>query len=106
MLRRVDGDPEILRSLIELFFKTYPVDLQSIENSIASEAFADAERVAHSLKGSLQIFFKGALPLAAYAVEEACRTAEVSLARMKVAELRESFASAQSCLDDLREYLE
>lgn len=106
MLRRVDGDPDILRSLVEIFFDSYPAQLQELELAVRSGNLEDAERIAHSLKGSLQLFFKGELPMATFALEDASRSGVATLAQEKLATLNLAFINAEPCLAELREYLE
>lgn len=63
---RLDGDPELLRELVEIFVAEYPGLLQSIATSIDQQSYDDIKKLSHKLKGSaLQFSGTGVSALAA-----------------------------------------
>lgn len=105
MLQRVDGEIEILQEVIAVFFDTYPEQLETIREALCAENFAEAERSAHALKGSLQIFFKGEVIRLAYETEIAARASAQSDALNRLLELRNELSAIRPLLDELKEYL-
>lgn len=47
-----DGDPELLLDLIQMFLDDGPSKVAAVTNGLAAGDFDQAERAAHSLKGS------------------------------------------------------
>jgi PAS domain S-box-containing protein len=66
-LARVGGDRELLKSLIEVFFESYPAQLTQMREAINGDDAAGLYRLAHTLVGAVGIF--GARP----ALETAAR---------------------------------
>ncbi|HEV2222936.1 MAG TPA: response regulator [Candidatus Acidoferrales bacterium] len=67
LLERVQGDRELLTEIVHLFETGLPAILQGLHESIAREDAVEIARVAHTLKGSVGNFGRGA---ACRAVEE------------------------------------
>ena len=105
MLQRVDGEIEILQEVITAFFDTYPGQLETIHEALCAENYAEAERSAHALKGSLQIFFKGEVIRLVYETEIAARACNQSEAIKSLLDLQTELAAIGPLLDDLKEYL-
>lgn len=55
-LATTDNDPNLLRTLIELYFEQLPSLLAEIEGGLASKSAESVQRNAHSLKGAIGIF--------------------------------------------------
>ena len=55
-LSHMDGDPVLLRELIEMFLETGPSTLSKIRQALDGQDFMTAERSAHTLKGSVGAF--------------------------------------------------
>ncbi len=105
LLRRVDGDTELLIELIEIFFTSYPQQISALEEALQNREYLEAEHTAHSLKGALQTFFKGALPAKALACEYAAAQGNADNLEVCIAELKVELLNAQSVFEELREYL-
>jgi PAS domain S-box-containing protein len=94
-LARVGGDPELLRSLTEVFFDSYPAQLEQIRAAISRDDAPAVYRLAHTLVGAVGIF--GARPAVEAAsrleamgregrltgAEEAWKRLEAAVARLK-----------------------
>ncbi len=55
-LSRLDGDCDLLKSLISYFLEGYDNYLMTIRNSIAEENFKETQRSAHTFKGAVSNF--------------------------------------------------
>ncbi len=55
-LAQVDGDPELLTEVVDLFLQDYPRLLRQIKESAESGDHQSFQRAAHTIKGSLGIF--------------------------------------------------
>ena len=106
MLLRVDGEIDILRQVIEAFFETYPDQLGEIRALLLKEEGEQASRVAHSLKGSIQTFFKGPLATLVFNTESAARDGNHADALESLNALELEFQACKTLLEDLRDYLE
>jgi HPt (histidine-containing phosphotransfer) domain-containing protein len=54
-LDRVEGDAEILSSLIDIFFSELPAMVENIQKAVQGGDATGLERAAHRLKGSLGV---------------------------------------------------
>lgn len=79
-LHRVGGDPELLAEIGHLFLSEYPSLVDRMAAAIPAHDAQSLERAAHSLKGSVANF--GAQPAvdAAFALEQAGRSGDLSRA--------------------------
>jgi PAS domain S-box-containing protein len=68
-LSHMDGDPILLRELIELFLETGPATLLKIREALDNQDFQTAEHSAHTLKGSVGAFRVESLMVLAAEVE-------------------------------------
>jgi HPt (histidine-containing phosphotransfer) domain-containing protein len=55
-LARVDGDRELFREVMGLFFEDYPATMAEIDNAISEGDGARLNRAAHALKGAVANF--------------------------------------------------
>ena len=67
LMKRMDSDPRLLRTLVTVFEADYPELLTELEAALASANAEGIERAAHTLKGAISVF--GAGPAYAYAQE-------------------------------------
>ena len=52
LFKRLDGDLELLRDLVQIFSQDSPLLLQKIDGAIKNRAFEDVRKLSHKLKGS------------------------------------------------------
>ena len=52
LFKRLDGDMELLRDLLQIFSRESPLLLQKIDGAIKHRDFEDVRKLAHKLKGS------------------------------------------------------
>ena len=53
LLRNVDGDAELLREIVDLFFESSEEIVQTLQNAISGADAEGVNRTAHQLKGAL-----------------------------------------------------
>ena len=75
-LERVDGREQMLRELVEVFFAECPKLIQQIRENIDIENGAELRRVAHTLKGSADVFGADGVSQAAHRLEQIGREGE------------------------------
>jgi CheY-like chemotaxis protein len=96
-MRRVDGDPMLLREMIELFAKEGPAVLADVVRAARAPDAVSLQIAAHTLKGMVGTFGAGALFTAAQELEsmarrgdltgasECCRDLEAGVPRLRTA---------------------
>lgn len=103
ILERVEGDVELLREIVGLFFEETPELLSSIRESIARRDSAALEHAAHSLKGTVSSFGARAAREAALRLEVVGRSGDLTYAEPACVELEKEIASLTQALTDFRE---
>ncbi|MFO0871810.1 MAG: response regulator [Pirellulales bacterium] len=99
-LAHVEGDPELLREVIRTFLAESPRLLQQLDEALQRQETTVAERLAHTLKGSLKLFGQTRAVAAATHLEALAREGNLSAAF----QARPELASALDCLTaELRE---
>lgn len=88
LLRRVEGDLELLVTIVEVFLSQLPRRLESIEASLRSGDASALAEAAHALKGSVANFSNGHVYRLSSRIEELARSGEVNEAEAAVASLR------------------
>lgn len=73
-LRTVDGDVELLRELLDLFFEDYPEHLRSIREAVEHGDTGQLGRAAHTLKGAAAAISAERVREAAFALERVAKT--------------------------------
>lgn len=101
-LHNVGGDPEILRTLFQMFLEQGPARLGQIEAALATGDVGTLEREAHSLKGAAAILGMERLRGLASSVERAGAAGDLARAAPNMTELR---AALDDVLRALREEL-
>lgn len=76
LLERVEGDQELLRELLALFFQEYPKLLEEISRAMEYRRAEQVERLSHSLKSALLNLSGKRAADAAYQVERSGRSAD------------------------------
>lgn len=69
-LAAADDDPQLLRTLIDLYFEQLPTQLSAIESGLQKQVSKDVERNSHSLKGAISVFGNHPARDAARALEQ------------------------------------
>jgi len=101
-LSRVGGDFELLREVVGLFLDDYPQSLEKIRAAVAARDKSSVEHNAHSLKGSVSTFgAKGAFD-AAFALERAGRTGDLTNAADSLRQLELSLAALRPELEAIQ----
>jgi len=95
---RVEGDEELLAELCDLFLSTSPAQLSEIEAAIAAGDCRTLGRAAHSLKGAAHNLAADPCAEAAFALEVAGRSGDLSRASHLLADLRRELHRLQSAL--------
>lgn len=101
LLDRVGGDFELLQEVAALFLDEYPALVNHIRDAITSGDAVALEHSAHSLKGSISNF--GAKPAheAAFQLELAGKTGDLSRAPERLARLESSLDHLRTALVSL-----
>jgi len=70
LLDRIGGDAELLRTVIELFHKDYPLAIASISDAIEKEDLKVLRLAAHKMKGALYTLDLGVASELAFQLED------------------------------------
>ncbi len=100
-LDRVGGDLELLQEVAALFLEEYPVLLSHIRKAIAAGDPLALEHSAHSLKGSVGNFGAKSAHEAAFQLELAGKTHDLSRASERLAKLESSLDHLRTALVSL-----
>lgn len=93
-LQRLRGDKQLLAELIEFFLEDYSGLLQDIDGALATRAWPELVRQAHSLKGLIANFESGTAWQTAAAMEQAAKNEDLETALSLQGKLR----STTECL--------
>jgi CheY-like chemotaxis protein len=93
ILRRVDGDRELMREVATLFLEETPRLLSEIRQAVARNDTKTLERSAHTLKGSVGNFGAKGVFEAALALEQMGRQADCTRAQEILAQLERHVAA-------------
>lgn len=88
LLRRVEGDLDLLVMIVEVFLSQLPRRLENIEASLRSGDAPALAESAHALKGSVANFSNGPVYRLSSRIEELARSGEVSEAEAAFASLK------------------
>lgn len=96
-----DGDPELLLDLIQMFLEDGPSKVQAVTQGLAAGDFDQAERAAHSLKGSSGNLGAKLLQDVCEAMQLATRQHQLEESRRLAPKLAAKFAEAEVALRQL-----
>jgi HPt (histidine-containing phosphotransfer) domain-containing protein len=99
LLERVEGDQELLRELLALFFQEYPKLLEEISRAVDYRQAEQVERASHSLKSALLNLSAKRASEAAYQVERSGRSADFQEVTAAIPRLREELALLQHAME-------
>jgi signal transduction histidine kinase/CheY-like chemotaxis protein/HPt (histidine-containing phosphotransfer) domain-containing protein len=103
LMRRLEGDEQLLLDLIEVFQADSASLLQQVSQAVSSQNAVDLERSAHKLKGAVSIFSDGAATQAALTLETMGRNHEIGNAAKALVELQKNMEGLEKALNDLRQ---
>ena len=86
-MERVDGDRELLKEIIDIFFEDCPNQLARIKDGISTGDAKIIEEAAHSLKGASSNIGAMAVRQKAYELELMGKKAELQRAKKAIIEL-------------------
>jgi CheY-like chemotaxis protein/HPt (histidine-containing phosphotransfer) domain-containing protein len=92
-METVDGDRDLLRELIAVFSEETPRLLRGLEAALAAGDAPTAERLVHTMKGSVRPFSATAAFDLAHQVEMAARHDNLDLCRQKLPAIKSEFAA-------------
>ncbi len=98
LLERFEGDRDLLREIVQLFFDDCPRRLADIHNALAGGNREALERAAHSIKGSVGNFAAPAAMEAALRLEMIGRSGDLSGAADACARLEQEIDQLKSAL--------
>jgi HPt (histidine-containing phosphotransfer) domain-containing protein len=96
-----DGDPELLLDLIQMFLEDGRSKVAAVTNGLAAGDFDQAERAAHSLKGSSGNLGARLLQEACEEMQLATRRHQLEESRRLAPQLAAKFAEAEVALRNL-----
>lgn len=99
--RRVDGDRDLLASLVELYREDAPRLLAQVAGALAADDCAALESAAHALKGATAVLAAGAAGALLGQLERQGRAGELAAARATHGLLALEVERLLSALDEL-----
>ena len=102
LLKRMDGDEELLYELIDLFLTNYPGMFSEIQKAVASNDSQAVMASAHALKGAVSNFLASEAQDAAFQLEKIGKSGDLAEAGDAVATLQKELARVESGLAALR----
>jgi HPt (histidine-containing phosphotransfer) domain-containing protein len=96
-----DGDPELLLDLIQMFLDDGPCKVAAVQEGLAKGDFDQAERAAHSLKGSSGNLGAQLLQNVCEEMQLATRQHRLDESRRLAEQLQERFTEAEAALKQL-----
>jgi signal transduction histidine kinase/CheY-like chemotaxis protein len=102
-LKRVQGNHELLRTIVGLFFAETPVLLAQIRNAVGRHNSQELERAAHTLKGSVGVFGAQGAVAAALRLEMLGQSGDFTEAEGAYAALEWEIARLELVLAALRQ---
>ena len=101
LLARVEGDRDLLQSLIAIFREDYPKQLGALREAVASKNASAIASTSHALKGMLaNLAGKKASAVAAY-LEQSARKGELGKVREGLPELDREIARVEAALEGI-----
>jgi PAS domain S-box-containing protein len=101
LLARVEGDRDLLQSLISIFREDCPKQLDALREAVASQDPRAIASISHALKGMLaNLAGKKASAVAAY-VEHSARSGELGKVREGLPELEREISRVEAALEEM-----
>ena len=105
-LSRVEGDGELMASLVDIFFIEAAAMMEAIRAAVAGSDPGKLEKAAHRLKGSVSIFCAEDATQAALALEKIGRDGDITNAAKAFVLLERQMANLQPALKQFRDELQ
>ena len=103
VLRRLEGDGDLLRELIDIFMVEAGPLLQEVSDAVASQNAVGLGLAAHKLKGTVSVFGSRPTAQTALLLETMSRDRDLHHAGEALARLTEQMAALETALAELRE---
>jgi two-component system sensor histidine kinase/response regulator len=101
LLTNMGGDVEFLRSVVQVFFDSYPNHLRQIEEGIRQQDSERIQEAAHTLKGALGGLQAKAAYEATLVLEKCARADNLTTARQALAGLQSEIERLKLALDEI-----
>lgn len=101
LFKRLDGDLELLRDLVQIFSEESPLLLQKIDRAIVQGAFEDVRKLSHKLKGSALQFSGSRVASLAASLEDMGAHQTLAGAAPVFSDLRKEVASLEQSLQSM-----
>jgi CheY-like chemotaxis protein len=98
LVRRLLGQEELVETLLNMFFQDTPPQVKELEQAVAESRWADAQRTAHGLKGTLANLEARSAAQVASVVEHACRAGNAQVAKDATADLKDEIGKAEQAM--------
>lgn len=105
-LSRVDGDRELMASLVDIFLTEAAPMMEAIRTAVTSGDTGKLEKAAHRLKGSVSIFGANTVSQTALELEKQGRVGDLTKTSETVARLGQLMASLQPALKQFQSELQ
>jgi two-component system sensor histidine kinase/response regulator len=105
-LSRVEGDGELMSSLVDIFVIEAGPMMEAIRGAVKSAHPIQLENTAHKLKGSVSIFCAEAVLQTASAMEQMGRNLDFSNVTEALAQLEQQMASLRPALQHFKNELQ
>jgi two-component system, sensor histidine kinase and response regulator len=97
---QVEGDPDLLQELSELFMKEVPTELGALREAAQRGDAQEVERIAHTLKGSSANMGAVRMESICAELEERARSRELTDALAQISNLESEFARVRAVFDE------
>ncbi|GEM_PF-2261442 len=98
LLRRLLGQEELIGTLLSMFDQDVPLQLAKLQEVVDQGNFAEGQRIAHGLKGTMANLEARTAAQAASVVDHACRKGDLQVLGDALADLREEIRRAQEAM--------
>ena len=105
-LSRVEGDGELMVSLVDIFFVEAGSMMAGIRTALANQDAEKVEKTAHRLKGSVSIFCADAVTQAAFELERIGRSGNLTNATETFGRVEQLMAALEPALKQFRAELQ
>jgi len=99
MLQRLLGDRALARTVIGGFLQDIPRQLQVLQEQLAEEDAAAAERQIHTIKGAAANVSGECMQAVAQEMEKAARAGDLALVRQRMSELEKQFERLRQAME-------
>jgi CheY-like chemotaxis protein len=98
---QVEGEPDILNELIELFLKEVPSELEALREAADRGDIENVERITHTLKGSSANMGAVRMEALCTELEDAVRSKDIAAAAVRISRLQEEFGHVRAVLEEV-----